>query len=97
MADDASISEQSQIPRLTLAVPDVYVDGARVEVSPVTVTLAFATGKRPSVVVRMSPIYAKIFAVLLKDLLKQAEEKWGEPIAIPEAVLKDRGITLDDW
>ena len=93
----ANVDEQSAAPRLVLPIPEIYTDGGRIEVGPDTVTLNLATGQRPSAVIRMSPLYAKMFTVLLKRYLKQAEEKWGEPIAIPEAVLKDKDISLDDW
>lgn len=94
---DARPDEQSPAPNLNFAVPDLYVDGGQVEVSPFTVSVTLSVGRRPAGVVRMSPAYAKMFAILLKQYLKQAEGRWGEPIAVPEVVLKDRKISLDDW
>ncbi len=94
---DAVESVASQLPKLATPIPEIYIDGGGIEVSPVTVTVALATGQRPSAVIRMSPVYAKMFALLLKKYLKQAEEQWGESISVPEVVLKDRDISLDDW
>jgi hypothetical protein len=82
---------------VTISLPDIYTDGGTIEVSPVTVSLGLAAGRRPVGVLRMSPTYAKILTLMLKKYIKQAEEKWGEPIVIPDAVLKDRDISLDDW
>lgn len=93
----ADVDEQPSAPRLVLSIPEVYTDGGQIEVSPVTVTLRLATGHRPSGVVRMSPLYAKLFAMLLKKYIKQAEEKWGEPIPVPDLLLKDKDLSLDDW
>lgn len=94
---DSAPAEQASTSGPTISLPDVYTDGGTIEVSPMTVTLVLATGRRPTGIVRMSPIYAKMLTILLKKYIKQAEDRWGEPIAIPDAVLKDRDISLDDW
>ena len=94
---DTSPEAQAQAADLTIRLPDIYTDGGTIEVSPMTVTLGLGAGRRQVGVLRMSPVYAKTLTLLLKKYIKQAEERWGEPVVVPEVVLRDRDISLDDW
>lgn len=94
---DAETEAASQTPPAAVSLPEIYTDGAQIQITPYTVTMVLTVGQQPKGIVRMNPIYAKTLTILLRKYLKDAEGTWGEPIAVPEVVLKDRDMSLDDW
>lgn len=82
-------------------VPEIYTDSFSMAGSAYTVSLIFAvrmgTVLKQQAVVHMSPIHAKVMAILFKRQLKRYEEAAGE-ITVPEQLLRDKDINLDrDW
>lgn len=87
----------------TPATPDFYVDAVGFAASPYTVSLAIGVAQpvgdmRLSATIRMSHTHAKVFAIALKRFLKMTEAQLQAPIAVPQRVIEETGISLDeDW
>jgi hypothetical protein len=102
--DQPEQPEQPEQPRprtitLDLTVPDLYTDSIAIEMSSYTVTMTLGVAQGPAMrpvgIVRLSHAHAKILAIVLKRLLKKAEETVG-PIQIYPSLLQERGISLED-
>lgn len=89
-------------------VPDVYTDQLGIAQSPYGVCITFSLSPRtpvpgqqqatPQAIVRMSLEHAKIMTMILRKRLKQYElEDLGDPIRIPSQVMRQLGLSNDDW
>lgn len=86
---------------------DVYCDQSRINVSPYTVTLTLAVSSpdrqaggtmgHDLVTVRMSPQHAKTMAMSMRRVLKEFERNSNTPIAIPQELMNQLGMSMEDW
>ena len=85
----------------------VYSDGVQIAVSPFTVALMFTVNppSQPGTqapikvsTVRMSVEHAKVLAIILRKQIKQYEEQLGQPVALPNQIYQQLGISKsEDW
>lgn len=90
-------------------VPEIYVDGFHVNLMPFTTLFVFgqtkavldgsqAPGKpEPAIVLRMSPEFAKVVAVMLLRAVRQHERETHNQINIPQELLANLKIAPEDW
>ena len=89
-------------------IPDVYCDGAQINLSPVDAVLLLSKRSpnvgttepaRPVAYVRMSLEQAKIIAIILRKILKGYEEaQLGDQIQLPTPVWQQLGLSpQEDW
>jgi hypothetical protein len=102
MLDDAQPSPA--IPEQLPAIPDVYVDTFAFTASAYTVTwdlgLTNPATKQvePRLIVRMSPQYAKLVAILFRRAVHEYEANMKCEIALPPDLLQQHNMNLEtDW
>lgn len=87
--------------------PDIYCDSVQVLVSPFDAILDLKQ-KSPTVgsteppktvaYVRMSLEHAKVFAIMLRKIIKQHEDQQGSPIILHPQVYQQLGLSpQEDW
>lgn len=89
---------------------DVYTDRVTIGLGPYGLSLIFGLSDtvqgipgqpQPATtqaVVRMSLEHAKVMVMILRKNLKQFElEHLGDPIRIPQRVLRESGLSEEDW
>ena len=87
--------------------PSYYVDQFQLSIQPYTVSFAFgqtnallrmgAVTTEDQCVIRMSPQYAKVLALMLRRNLKNFERESGVTLMIPQNVIQQLGIPMEDW
>jgi len=84
-------------------IPEVYVDGFRIRVSPYTIHLTLSVANpetlqnRVAAIVRMSPEHAKVMAIIVARTLRGYEASNAE-INLPVELLRMHDIDLDrEW
>lgn len=88
-------------------IPDLYCDGIAISGSPFDMVMqltrrspAAGTTETPLTVgyVRMSWEHAKVFAIMLRNAVKQNEDQLGKPIPIHPSLRAQLGISPgEDW
>lgn len=84
-------------------IPEFYADQFAFRGSAYTVHLTFSVGAptgqpKELVSVRMSPLHAKVMAIVFKKAMKDYEAALGAEIAVPPGLLEEQHISLDsDW
>jgi len=84
-------------------IPQFYSDGFNLRGSPFSIFLELMNNapdepQTSVAIVRMSPQWAKIMAILFKRQLQLVESQTGHEIHIPETLLEGYDISLDrDW
>ena len=76
--------DERAIPKDERAIPDVYCDGAAIQVNPFGLVLNLTQASpipgtqqpRTAAYVRMSLEHAKVMAIMLRKILKQHEVRW---------------------
>jgi hypothetical protein len=95
MSKEREQFQSQQPPQQQIPIPEVYSNAAIANISPyefeITLGLASANyeGVRPVVNVRMSPQFAREFARILAENVRQYEKHFGEIKAAP--ALKEAG------
>ena len=84
-------------------IPQFYSDGFQLRGSVFTVFLELGANapdeaQTPVAVVRMSPMWAKLMAILMKRQLQVVEDQTGTEIVIPPSILESYEVDLSrDW
>lgn len=88
-------------------VPELYVDGFNVQLLPFTTLFCFEKSiagppgsprqQEPVIVIRMSPEFAKVVAVMLLRTIRQHEREMKCQINIPQQLLTQFQIAPEDW
>lgn len=88
------------------AIPDVYCDGAAIQVSPFGLILNLTQASptpgtqqpKTAAYVRMSLEHAKVMAIMLRKILKQHEEQQGGAIVLHPQIYTQMQISRqEDW
>jgi hypothetical protein len=89
-------------------IPEFYIDSLRVSANPFGITLIFGLSNpdagvgqmQPAqdvVKVRMSLEHVKVMTMVLKRQIKAVEEQSMAPINIARDVLRQLGLSPEDW
>ena len=90
-------------------IPDIYTDSVAIASNVWGFTLSFGT--RPleqatsdehlpgetKVRIRMGHGHAKVLAMMMRRVVKQHEDRIGEPVKIPDGVMEALGLQDADW
>lgn len=93
----------AQSPDTLVGVPAFYADALQFFATPYTMGLGFAMREANNtltqqVVVRTSPLHAKIIVMALHHHIKRWERELGVEIPVPPNVLDELGLSIaEDW
>lgn len=90
-----------------VSVPDLYVDGLRITVTPYGVVTTYSLNEphpeqsrppvtTPQCIIRMSLEHAKTLAMILRKQLKDYERANGK-IPLPPGLYTNLGVAEEDW